>query len=115
MRKFLGAVLAAALVCGIGLSARAGVDKAIKALGGADKLSKIKALTWTNKGKITLKDTENDFTSKVTIMGLDHFRQDMDGEFGGNKVKILTILGGNKGWRSFGGNNMEMDEGGLVN
>src|ERR1700719_4591363 len=106
MRMFLGAVLAAALVSGIRLSARAGaggangaraiVDKGIKALGGADKLSKIKALTWTNKGKVTLKDTENDFISKVTIMGLDHFRQDMDGEFGGNKIKLLTILGGTK-------------------
>jgi hypothetical protein len=123
MRKSIGAVLAAALVCGIGLSARADgdkdataiVDKGIQALGGADKLSKIKVLTWKSKGKINLGDADNDFNSQVTAQGLDHFRQDFEGEFGGMKIKGTVVLNGDKGWREFGGNTMELDKDSVAN
>jgi hypothetical protein len=42
-------------------------------------------------------------------------RQETEGDFGGKAFKGLTILSDKKGWRSFGGNNMEMDEAAVAN
>jgi hypothetical protein len=117
MRRFLGLVVATLLV-GLGLSARAGddkaaralVDKGIQALGGADKLGKAKAMTWKTKGKVSFGGTDNEFTGTVTVQGLDHLHQELDGVFGGNKVKILMIMAGNKGWRGFNGENQPLDD-----
>jgi hypothetical protein len=123
MTRLIGAILAAALACGLGGSARAAddkevgtiLDKAIKALGGEEKLSKAKALSWKAKGKITIGDGDNDFTSQTTIQGLDHVRAEFEGEFGGNKITGVTVLAGDKGWRKFGDNVMELDKDGIVN
>ena len=36
------------------------LDKAIKALGGEEKLSKAEAFTWKSKGKITIEGNQNE-------------------------------------------------------
>jgi hypothetical protein len=63
------------------------LDRAMKALGGEDRLSKIKAATWKGKGKITFGDkgktvfgdkVECEVTSQTTAQGLDHFRSEID-------------------------------------
>src|SRR5947209_2861749 len=77
--------------------AQAVLDKAIKALGGAEKLGAVKAFTWKAKGKISFGGNDNDFTSTATAEGLDHLRSEFEGEFGGNKVKGVTVLSGDKG------------------
>jgi hypothetical protein len=123
MRRTLGAALVTMLAFGIALGARAGdnkdaaaiIDKGIKALGGADKLGKAKAFTWKGKNKITFGDKENEFSTVVTVDGLDRMRQESEGEFGGQSFKVIVVLNDKKGWRSFGGNNMEMDEPGVAN
>ncbi len=79
MRRFIGAVLVTVLVTGLGAPARAEddkdtkaiLDKAIKALGGEEKLSKVKAMTWKTKGKIIIDGNDNPFTIQVTVEGLD--------------------------------------------
>ena len=65
--------------------------------------------TWQSRGTITFNDTDNEFTSQATVQGLDHYRSEFEGDFGGNKVKGVTVLSGDKGWRKFGDNLMEMD------
>jgi hypothetical protein len=123
MKWFLGAVLATMVVLGLGGQARTAddkdaqaiVDKAIKALGGEEKLSKIKAATWKSKGTISFNGTDNEFSTTATVQGLDHFRSAFEGEFGGNKVEGVTVLAKDKGWRKFGDNQMEMDENGITN
>jgi hypothetical protein len=124
MKRFIGLVSVAALVSSISVSARAGDDKAaqaildkgIKALGGAQKLSKVvKAATWKSKGKIRFGDDDNDFTSQVTVQGLDHFRQEFEGEFMGNKVKGVVVVNVDKAWRGFGGNTSELDKDAVAN
>jgi hypothetical protein len=116
--------IAAALVAGLLLSAagRAGekdanaiLDKAIKALGGEEKLSKLKAVTWKTKGTITFMGSDNPITSTSIMQGIDHQRQEFEGEFGGNKISGVTVVAGDKGWRKFGDNNMEMDKDALAN
>jgi hypothetical protein len=82
--------------------ANAILDKAIQALGGAEKLSKVKAATWKGRGTINFGGGDSEFTNKTTVQGLDHSRGEFEGEFGGNKIKGVTVLAGNKGWRKIG-------------
>jgi uncharacterized protein (TIGR02246 family) len=87
------------------------LDRAIVALGGEERLSKIKAATWKTKGTISFGGMENQATTVLTVQGLDHFRQEFEGGFGG---KGILVLAGDKGWRNFGGQNMAMDKDGVA-
>jgi hypothetical protein len=91
------------------------LDKAIQALGGAEKLSKAEAFTWKSKGKLTIEGNQNEVSTEATVQGLDHFQSIFEGEFNGNKVKGLAILNGDKGWRKVGDQNMDMDPDALKN
>ena len=109
MQRSFSAVLAALLVFGLAGAVRADtqevtaiLDKALKALGGEAKLGKVAAYSSKSKGTITFND--NQFTSESTVQGLDRFRSEFEGEFGGNKVKGVVVLNGDKGWRKFGDN-----------
>jgi hypothetical protein len=109
MTRLMSVTLAAGLVLGLGRlsvaddqDAKAVIDKAVKALGGAEKLGAAKIVRWKTKGKISRNDEESDFATKVTAQGLDKVRQQFEGEFGGNPVKVVTVLDGDKGWRKLG-------------
>jgi hypothetical protein len=123
MKRFIAAAFMAALVFGPGSLARAEgdkdakaiLDKAAKAMGGEEKLSMIKAATWKAKGKISLGGTDNEFTSQATVQDLDHYRSEFEGEFGGNKIKGVVVVSGDRGWRKFGDMGMELDKDSLAN
>jgi hypothetical protein len=122
MKRFLGVVLMTVLVSGLGSPGRAAekdvqavLDKAIEALGGAKKLGAVKAFTWKAKGTINFGGNESAFTSAATAQGLDHYRSEFEGEFGGNKVKGVTVLKGDKGWRKFGDMGGAMDKAAVAN
>jgi hypothetical protein len=90
--------------------AHAILDKAIKALGGEQKLSNIKAASWNTKGTITFGGNDNPVKNHVVVQGLDHSRREFEGEFNGNTMKGIFVLAGNKGWRKFGDNGGEIEE-----
>jgi hypothetical protein len=121
MRRFIGAAIVTVFIAGLSGPARAAddanavVDKAIKALGGEESLTKMKAYTWKGKGSINIMGSDSEFTNQATIQGLDHYRGEFEGEFGGNKVKGVTVLAGDKGWRKFGDMGMELDKDALAN
>jgi hypothetical protein len=123
MARFIGWMLVAAFVAGLGSPARAGddkdanaiLDKAIKAVGGEAKLSTLKAFTGKAKGTITFGNEDSAFTSHITVQGLDHLRSEFEGEFGGNKIKGVLVLAGDKAWRKFGDMAMELDKDGVTN
>jgi len=122
MKQFPRVVLAATVLAILSSPApaddkqvKAVLDKAIKAHGGEAKLAKIKALTWKGKGKISIADNDTPFTNQVTIDGLDRIRAEFEGEFGGNKVKGVTVVNGTKGWRKFNDNVRAMDRNALAN
>jgi hypothetical protein len=109
MTRLMSVTLAAGLVLGLGRLAvaddqdtKAVIDKAVKALRGAEKLGAAKIVRWKTKGKIVRNDETSDISTKVTAQGIDKVRQEFEGEFGGNPVKGVTILDGDKGWRKFG-------------
>jgi hypothetical protein len=117
MKPILGVALAIAFATTTRVSVQADdkdphaiLDKAIKAIGGEEKLKKLDATSWKVKGTIIFNGDSNPFTSQSTAQGLDHYRSEFDGEFGGNPVKGLVVLNGKKGWRRFGEDTMSMDE-----
>jgi outer membrane lipoprotein-sorting protein len=122
MKAFLCAALTLVFVTAGGFSARADekdpnavLDKAIKAAGGEEKLKKLDAMTWKSKASITFNGDSNPMTFQATVQGLDRYRTEFEGEFGGNSVKGLVVLNGNKGWRRFGEEKMDMDDDAVAN
>ena len=83
-------------------NANAIVDKAIKALGGAEKLGKIMAITWKTKGTISFGGNDSPVTTQWALQGLDHFRHEFETAFAGNKIKGINVVAGDRGWRRFG-------------
>jgi hypothetical protein len=126
MKRFLGSLIVTLTLTLIvsyhGTPARADdpdpkatVDKGIKALGGEEKLGKVEAASWKSKGKITFNDNESDITGQTTVQGPTRLRAEFEGDFGGNTVKGVTVLNGDKGWRKFNDNSMELDKDALDN
>jgi hypothetical protein len=122
MKRFLRVALAIMFVTAMGSLVRADdkdptavLDKAIKALGGEEKLKKVGAASWKTKLTITFNGNSNDFSSHATAEGLDRYRSEFEGEFNGNAFKGVTVLNGDKGWRKFGDMKMDLDADGLAN
>jgi hypothetical protein len=121
MKRFLGAALVAVLAVASGTAradeqeAKAVIGKAIKAMGGEEKLGKVEGATWKTKGKMTINDNTSEFNSQVTVKGFDHLRSEFEGEFNGNAVKGVFVLAGDKAWRKFGDNANELEGDALAN
>jgi hypothetical protein len=123
MTRFVGAMLVTSVVLALpGLATaddakdvQAILDKAIKALGGEEKLAAVKAATWKSKGKVSFGGNDGDFTSQATLQSLDRFRQEFEGDFNSNKVKAVVVLNGDKGWRQFADMTVELDKDALAN
>jgi hypothetical protein len=122
MKRFFGIALAIALTSGFGAltraddeNAKAAIDKAIKSLGGEEKLGKVEAFTWKSKGHFVINGSNHSFKSRVTVRGLDQYRSEFEGEVNGNAVKSVTVLNGDKGWRKVGNQLMEMNESQVAN
>jgi hypothetical protein len=122
MKRLMSAILAVTLAVGVGRLAladdqdgKAVIDKAVAALGGAAKLNAAKAITWKSKGKLHLNDSENSVSTKVTAQGIDHYRQEFEGEYNGAPIKGVTILNGDKGWRKFGEETNPLEDQALAN
>jgi hypothetical protein len=121
--RIAGALCGAVLVLGLSHPAGAGgdksgqgiIDKAIKALGGEEKLAKAQAYSFKTKGTASFGDNDNPFTAETTVQDLDHSRRTFQSEFGGNSFKAVTILNGAKGWRNFADNTMDLENAELAN
>jgi hypothetical protein len=122
MKRFVSAALMAVFTFAVAgfvraddADVKATLDKAIKALGGEAKLGKIDAYSVKAKGTITFGGNANEFNSELTAQGLDHYRSEFEGDFGGNKVRGVTVVSGDRGWRKFGDNSMEFDVNAVAN
>jgi outer membrane lipoprotein-sorting protein len=118
MQRRLGLIVATILVSGITVPSRADdadakaiVDKAIAALGGAEKLAKIDAFSMKSKGTVVFGGNESEMTSESIYKGLDHYKR----ESGNDQFHIVVVLDGDKGWRKFGDNASDIEGDGVVN
>jgi outer membrane lipoprotein-sorting protein len=96
MRYFVCALLAAALLAAMSRAddaadARAVVDKAIKASGGADALAKFKAQTFREKGTYYGMGDGLPYTGIYSVEWPNRFRMEIEGIF-------TMIVAGDKGW-----------------
>ncbi len=118
MRRFVGLAVGVSLffivvgrACADDQDVKSILAKAVKALGGEEKLDKVKAFSWKAKGTVTFNGNEMDSNSEATVQGLGHYRR----EFGNDQFHGVVVLSGDKGWRKFGDNNTELDESGVAN
>jgi hypothetical protein len=107
MKRAHAAVIAVAVLavtCGSARAddpkAKAILDRAIKALGGEEKLAKIDAFSW--KAKLTYGPAGQEMDAEVIFKGLDHMRR----AYGVN----LVVLAGDKGWRKVRDSTKELSD-----
>jgi hypothetical protein len=91
------------------------IDKAMKALGGEDKLKKIKSTSTKTSGKVIINGQDNPFTVTALHDGHNRVRTEFQGEFNGNEMKVVSIMNGDKGWAKINDQVMEFDEDRLAN
>jgi hypothetical protein len=123
MARLIRVVVAIVLVCVLSGPGRAAdaqdtntiLARAIKALGGEEKLSKIKAASWKARTTTTFGANENEGSSQMIMQGLDHFRQEFAFERDGSTVKMVSLLAGDKGIRAFGDTQQEMEKDAVAN
>jgi hypothetical protein len=121
MKRLLGAALVTMLISAPAGLARADddasaiLDKAIKAVGGAEQIEKAQGFLVKAKGTLSFNGSDNAFETQATVKDLDHYRGEFEGQFGDNKFKGVTVVSGDKGWRKFGDEAMEIDGSELAN
>jgi hypothetical protein len=117
MRKTLCLAAAVALVLAAKAAradekadARAVIDKAVMAAGGADKLAAIKAETFKGKGKFYGLGEGLDYTGEWAIQRPDKIRFQIEFEANGMKFTFLQVYNGKVGWTKINDATMEMDK-----
>jgi hypothetical protein len=122
MKKIATTMMALVLAAGLAAAARADgadpkavLDKAVQALGGAEKLGKVKAVSWTTKGTVTFMGSDNPLTIRNTVQGLDRVRQEFDLDLNGMTINAVAVLAGDKGWYVMMGGVDELDKATLAN
>src|SRR5438874_716530 len=72
------------------------IEKAIKAHGGAEKLSKYKASRMKGKGKVDTPVGELEFTQETAAMLPDKIKEISEFEVMGQKIRTVTLINGDK-------------------
>ena len=95
--------------------AKAILDKAIKALGGEEKLAKASAHSWKAKGKRHAGAEQPEQESQVTANGLDHFRREFNRrEANLPQLSLILVIAGDKGWQKNSKGLTELDAAALA-
>ncbi|HYH67981.1 MAG TPA: hypothetical protein VD866_25010 [Urbifossiella sp.] len=82
--------------------ARALIDKAIKAHGGAASLAKFKGGAVTFSGTFHGMGMKVPMTGTISTFGADRLKADIEVEAGGEKFRVIQVLAGDKGWSKLG-------------
>lgn len=91
--------------------ARAVIDGAVKAHGGAANLSKFSTATFTLKGKcFALGPPGADYTAVWAVQDPDKLREEVHLCAAGRKLKVVHVVNGEKGWVQMGITTRPMDQ-----
>lgn len=124
MKRLLCAAFAATLALSPLCAARADdkdkdavavIDKAVKALGGEEKLAKVEGHSWKTKGVISVGGNEIELSGTSITKGLSHHKGEMEADANGQKFKVTVVVKGDKGWRKINDDVMPLDDDGLTN
>ena len=116
MRGFMTASLLLGL--GLAIPARADeqadlkaiVEKAVKASGGEEKLTKFKAMNMKMKGKFYGMGDGIDYTMEIWVQQPAQSKSEVSIEANGMKFTFAQVLNGDKGWTSIAGKTDDMDK-----
>lgn len=86
------------------------LDKAVKALGGEEKLSKAKGFTLKAKATLTFMGMDIELETAVTSKGVAASRQEFAGSFGGMDIRGVTVLAGKDGWQTMNDQTMDLPD-----
>jgi len=120
MRALLSLGLAALMLAGLAVAqeqdkeAKAIIDKALKAVGGADKVNKYPAMSAKGKGKINIMNMELDFFIDFAFQMPDKLRQDIEVEINNMKFTTIQVFDGKKGWLKQLNETKELDDDKLI-
>lgn len=84
-------------------TALATIDQAIKAHGGEAALARSQTLSRSSTGTINLFDKSTPFKSEMTVQLPERFRWDFTVGEGDQKLHVLFVVNGDRGWQSGGG------------
>jgi hypothetical protein len=116
MRKLLLATCTVALFVGNAVAApaddeaRAIIERAVKAHGGFERLSRVRADRVRCKGVLIVNDKETPFTSETTVQPPSRFRNLFDLQ-GARKAVFVEVLNGDKVSFSIDGQPQKVDDG----
>jgi hypothetical protein len=75
------------------------IEKSIKALGGRENLAKFKGWTMKVKGKATTQGMTLDMTMELMVQEPDKSKVTMDMDIMGQKINVIVVTTGDKGWQ----------------
>src|SRR6267142_4530872 len=87
---------------------RSVIEKAVKAEGGAEKLSKLGTSRAKARGTMELMGQTIKVTMEAAVHMPDKMRNEMTLDVMGNKVTVIQVLNGGKGWISAAGTTQDM-------
>jgi hypothetical protein len=103
-----------ALVCMLGGragaddSAKAVIEKAVKAHGGQENLNRYRAVEMKCQGTIFDQGMEIGFTGRIAGQLPDKFREELNLEFNGRNIAAIRVFDGKRGWDSNNGQTEEL-------
>jgi hypothetical protein len=74
------------------------IDKAIKSVGGEEKLKKLSGMTLKGRGTVFADNQEVSFSVDGAARDLDRFRLDLEATVAGNTIKLLAVFQVDKVW-----------------
>jgi len=86
------------------------LKKAIDASGGEEKINAAKAATAKGKGTISIAGQSLPFTMELFSQLPDKLKIVLDLDAGGNKVQIVQVYNGKKGWMQLMGMTMDLND-----
>jgi hypothetical protein len=90
--------------------ARAIIDKAIKAMGGAEKVGDKKAQTFKFKGKSFAQGEGVEFTGDWAIQPPDKVRFQINLDINGMKITLTQVFNGKEGWTKLNDQTIDYDK-----
>jgi hypothetical protein len=78
--------------------ARAVVDRAVRAMGGKDKLARCQAVAWKGKGSVQIDAVTVTFTDELSARGLNLYNWQLNAEVNGRAIGLAVVFNGEKGW-----------------
>ena len=90
--------------------ARGVIDKAIKAHGGAENVKKYPGAVSAFKGTFRGMGMELPMSGEITILGATKVKVALEIEAGGQKISVVNVVDGNKGWAKVADTVTELDK-----